>query len=177
MCSFPSCVFQSSLLKRTGGLDEKVDWNWWSSHAKPSLTSYSRKYSTTFNKQEVKELKIIFSLYFFKIPGMMFYHQERCRDCALLGFSTCSRNTQVICLLLEFKQLDLRDVRVNFWLWFQCWMKPPALWQKTPRNTCTELVNSWAWLWLASVTAAAWNRYPAHIILIIIIYRHANILG
>lgn len=23
-----TCVFQSSLLKRTGGLDKEVDWNW-----------------------------------------------------------------------------------------------------------------------------------------------------
>lgn len=23
-----TCVFQSSLLRRTGGLDEEVDWNW-----------------------------------------------------------------------------------------------------------------------------------------------------
>lgn len=40
----------------------------------------------------------------------------------------------------------------------QCWMRPPVLWQRRQKHSCTEPANSWAWLWSVWDTVAAWRR-------------------
>lgn len=110
--------------------------------------------------------------------GMMFCLQVKCSVSASLVSSTCSPNTQVcyqiqrswpptrrrllllVCtfpVYIRGKPIKKKSLGIDFCV--QCWMRPPALWRRRQKHSCTRPVNSWAWRWSAWDIAAAWWRY------------------